>query len=59
RLLKDKLERLQQKVNQYENNIGFFGHSKGAEALKKDVEKMLEITKREIGEIRKKMRLLD
>tara|TARA_B100000795_G_scaffold114881_1_gene85272 strand:+ start:7871 stop:9631 length:1761 start_codon:yes stop_codon:yes gene_type:complete len=58
-LLKDKLERLQQKVNQYENNIGFFGHSKGAEALKKDVEKMLEIAKREIGEIRKKMRLLD
>lgn len=59
RLLKDKLDRLQQKVNQYENNIGFFGHSKGAEALKKEVEKKLEISKREIGELRKKMRLLD
>lgn len=59
RILKDKIDRLQQRVNQYENNMGFFGHSKGAEALKKEVEKKVEVTTREIREIKKKLRLLD
>ncbi len=59
RILKEKIDRLQQRVNQYENNMGFFGHSKGAEALKKDVEKKVEATSREIREIKKKLRLLD
>lgn len=59
RLLRDKIDRLQKRVNQYENNLGFFGHSKGAQELKKDVEKKVEITQREIREIKKKLRLLD
>jgi len=58
RLLKDKVDRLQQRVNQYENNMGFFGHSKGAEALKKDVEKKVATAQREIRELKKKLRLL-
>ncbi len=59
RLLRDKVDRLQQRVNQYENNMGFFGHSKGAEAMKKEVEKKVEVASREIREIKKKLRLLD
>ncbi|MFK7757133.1 MAG: DUF349 domain-containing protein [Flavobacteriales bacterium] len=59
KILKDKIDRLQKVATQYENNIGFFGHSKGAEALKKDVEKKMEATTREIREIKKKLRLLD
>jgi len=59
RLLRDKIDRLQKRVNQYENNLGFFGHSKGAQDLKKDVEKKVEQTHREIKEIKKKLRLLD
>ncbi len=59
RILRDKIDRLQKRVNQYENNLGFFGHSKGAQELKKDVEKKVEATHREIREIKKKLRLLD
>ena len=59
RILRDKIDRLQKRVNQYENNLGFFGHSKGAQDLKKDVEKKVEATHREIREIKKKLRLLD
>ena len=55
--LKDKIDALNQKVKQYENNMGFFT-GKGAEALKKEIEKKIQAAQREISELKKKMELI-
>ena len=57
-LLRDKIDKLHQQIKQYENNMGFFT-GKGAEALRKDIEKKISATKREIDDLRKKMELLN
>ncbi|MFM9984167.1 MAG: DUF349 domain-containing protein [Flavobacteriales bacterium] len=57
-LLREKIDRLNQQIKQYENNMGFFT-GKGAEALRKDIEKKILATKREIEDLRKKMELLN
>ncbi len=56
RLLRDKIERLQKRVLQYENNMNFFS-GKGAEAMRKDVERKVQSSKREIEEIKKKLQM--
>lgn len=56
--LKDKLDKLFAQVKQYENNMGFFT-GKGAEAMKKEIEKKIKSTEREIDDLKKKMALLD
>lgn len=55
--LRDKMDRLQTQIRQYENNMGFFT-GKGAEQMKKEIEKKIQAAEREIEEIRKKMNLL-
>ena len=42
-----------------ENNIGFFAHSKGAEALIADVQEKIARTKREMADTIEKVKLLD
>jgi hypothetical protein len=57
RLLRDKIDRLNERVLQYEANMEIFTGS-GAEALKKDIQKKIDISRREISEIKKKLSLL-
>lgn len=56
RLLLDKIDRLNQRVVQYENNMNFFT-GPGAADLVKDFEKKIRSAKEEITEIRKKLQL--
>lgn len=57
-ILKDKLNRLQTRVIQFENNMEFLSGS-GAESMKKEYEKKIEANKREIEELRKKIQMLN
>lgn len=56
--LRKKIETLQHDILQLENNLGFFANSKGADALKKEVEKKIERAKEEIISIRQKIKLI-
>ena len=56
-VLRDKLERLQAQIKQYQNNMGFFTGA-GAEAMRKEIEKKIKSTEREIEDLRKKMQML-
>lgn len=56
--MKEKIEKLKHEIIQYENNMGIFT-GKGAEALRKDIEKKIKATEREIEDIKKKMELLN
>jgi hypothetical protein len=55
--LRDKLDRLQAQIKQYENNMGFFT-GKGADAMKKEIEKKIKATEREIDEVKKKLEMM-
>jgi hypothetical protein len=57
-VLKDKLDKLFLQIKQYENNMGFFT-GKGAEAMRKEIEKKIKSTEREIEDLKKKMELLE
>ncbi len=52
--LRDKLDRLHMQIKQYENNMGFFT-GKGAEAMRKEIEKKIKAAEREIDEVKKKL----
>lgn len=56
--MKEKIERLKRDIGQYENNMTIFT-GKGAEALRKDIEKKIKAAEREIEDIKKKMELLN
>lgn len=56
--MKEKIDRLKRDIIQYENNMSIFT-GKGAEALRKDIEKKIKATEREIEDIKKKMDLLN
>ncbi|MGV3629630.1 MAG: DUF349 domain-containing protein [Bacteroidota bacterium] len=53
-----QIQTLKHEINQYENNLGFFANSKGADALKKEVENKIAHAKRRIEEYQRKMKLL-
>lgn len=56
--LRDKMERLRGEIRQYENNMGFFT-GKGAENMRKEIEKKIKNTEREIEDLKKKIALMD
>jgi len=56
-ILRDKVDRLKQRVLQYENNMEIFT-GKGAEALKQEISKKIDSAHREIDEIKEKLKLL-
>lgn len=58
RQLRDRKSKLEAEVNQLENNLGFFANSKGAEALKQDVEKKISRVRDEIESIEHKLRMV-
>ena len=54
----DKMHKLKADILQYENNLGFFANSKGADALKKEVENKIQAAQRKIEEIKEKIKHL-
>ena len=56
--LRKRIDQFNHDVLQLENNLGFFSKSKGADALKKEVEKKIEKAKEEIVAIRQKIKLI-
>ncbi|MEN8928974.1 MAG: DUF349 domain-containing protein, partial [Flavobacteriales bacterium] len=56
--LKRKLNNLAAEIGQYENNIGFFGTSKGADKMIADIQKKINRNKQEIETIKQKLKLI-
>jgi hypothetical protein len=54
-----QIQNLKQEVNQYENNLGFFAKSKGADAMIKEIESKINGAKRKIEEYQRKIKLLN
>ena len=57
--LVQKFHQLQQDIQTYENNIGFFGLSKGAETLKAQMQERIDAAKEELLALRDKIRQMD
>ena len=57
--LYNKVKQLESDIALLENNIGFFAHSKGAEALIADVQQKIERAKREMADAIEKVKLID
>ena len=55
-LLRDKMDRLNERVRQIENNIELFTGA-GAESLRQEYEKKIQSSKREIEELRNKLKM--
>jgi len=56
--LRKEIEVHNKEIIQLENNLGFFANSKGADALKKDVERKVAVAKEKILEIRAKLKMI-
>ena len=56
--IRKQIRKLQDEINQYENNLGFFANSKGANALKEQVEKNIEERNAQIESLKEKLSLL-
>jgi hypothetical protein len=56
--IKDRIHKLQGTINQYENNMGFFTHSKNMGGLLKEVEENLAKAKEEMELLKKKLKML-
>ena len=54
----DKMHKLKADILQYENNLGFFAKSKGADALRKEVDVKINSAKQKIEEIKLKIKQL-
>jgi len=52
------IQNIKAETTQYENNLGFFGRSKGAEEMKKEVEKKIELNNKKIEELKRKLKLI-
>lgn len=59
RHLRDKAKKLEGTIQQYDNNLGFFGHSKGAEKLREQAEKQLDESRQQLEELQDKLNLID
>ena len=62
-LEKDKIRKqittLNSEINQYENNLGFFSNSKGAEDLIADVNKKIAVNKAKIDALKAKLKMVN
>ncbi len=54
--LRDKINHLKSDILQYENNLGFFSKSKGADALRKEVETKIAASQRKIEDLQRKLK---
>ena len=56
--LHDKINKLKSDILQFENNLGFFAKSKGADILKKEVEAKIAAAQRKIEELKSKIKMI-
>lgn len=56
--IKDEITARQKEISQYENNLSFFGDSKGTNALMKDVYKKMEQLKKKISDLKGQLNLI-
>lgn len=54
----DRMHKLKADILQYENNMGFFGRSKGADVLRKEVEAKIQASHKKVEEIQRKIKQL-
>ena len=57
--IQTKLESVQKMLNQYKNNISFFGKNKKNDILREGVKKKIESTQKEIKSLKEKMRIIE
>ena len=58
RVIQDKITALEKDVSQYENNLSFFGNSKGTDALMKDVYLKMDSLNSQITELKNQLKLI-
>ncbi len=56
--LRGKISKLESEIIQYENNLGFFGRSKGAEKLIAEVQKNIDRVKEEVEQLYSQLNML-
>ncbi len=56
--IRDKIRKLENEINQYENNLGFFGHNTENNPLVLEVEKKIEEAKKERDTLKQQLRLI-
>ncbi len=56
--IRKEIDKYQKEVHLLENNLGFFANSKGADALKKEVEKNIQNVQDKITALRTKLKLI-
>lgn len=57
-LLREKVRDVKSTILQYENNLGFFANSKGANALKEEVEQKIESNKQILHKLESKLQMV-
>ena len=45
-------------INLLENNLGFFSNSKGAESLRKEVEKKINVAKSKVDKLKRQLKMI-
>ncbi len=58
-MIKERMQKLQGTINQYENNMGFFRHSKNMGGLLKEVEENMAKAKEEMELLKKKLKMMN
>jgi hypothetical protein len=58
RSLTQQIQKLEQERRQFENNLGFFASSKGADSLKKEVEKKIAAADKKIEDLKTKLDMI-
>lgn len=56
--IRNEINAIRQQVLQFENNLGFFAHSKGANPLKKKVEEDIKIERQKIEKLKAKLKMI-
>ena len=56
--IRQQIEGLKNEIRQYENNLGFFANSKGADELKKEVEAKINASKNKIEALKRKLSMI-
>lgn len=59
RFIQSKIQKIKEELNQYENNLSFFGPSKGAQKLKEAVENKMATAEKEMKDWEQKLKLLE
>ena len=56
--IRQQIDQLKKSMLQYENNLGFFARSKGADALRKEVEQKIQHAQRSIDGLIRKLKMI-